>query len=71
MGTHYQHMLPGTTREEAHAVLDKAMQVDNSAHLLTRYVLVYREPKVLEVLNVKRTAPASGDGNPQGAGDFK
>ncbi len=75
MATFYQEMLPGTTREEAHAALDRAMKLDNSAFLQIRYVLVYREPEVLEALIVKKTgtgtAPAVGDGLPEGAGDFK
>ncbi len=66
MSTFYQALMPGTTLDEANALLDKAWKIDNSAHIRTTHTLVYRDPRVMEVINAGTIATPGFSESPGG-----
>ncbi len=58
--------MQGTSKAEVDAVLDKAWKIDGSAYVQTAYTLVYRDPKVMEVLNAGTNATPGNSESPGG-----
>ncbi len=66
MSTFYQPFMQGTSKDEVDAVLDRAWKIDGSAYVQTTYTLVYRDPRVMEVINAGANATPGYSESPGG-----